>query len=84
MANNTTTFQMFIHESDKKRLIDAIEHVNKDKAFSQSKGMEHYVDYKITKIEGGSVWFGITVSRPFLIFKIGERYSMNKTLNSKG
>lgn len=73
-----TKFNMFVNIEDKDRLISVLRIINADSYFSESRGLDHFVRFELGTVKGDKQWFKIEVSRPFLIFKIGEKYAKTK------
>jgi hypothetical protein len=81
--SSATTFSMFIHKRDEKTLVRALTLTKENEGISHKVGVSsHYVNFerqpdhpRTNNSSPDSIWYKITVSRPFLIFKIGELYN---------
>lgn len=72
-----TQFTMYVDVKNEEILATAIRNVNKKTIISIKENIEkHSAEYQVFKRDGHKAWFHITVSRPFLIFKIAEEYTL--------
>lgn len=78
-SEQETTFNMYVFSDNTEKLIDVINYVNKNTQISVMEGISiHYAKYSLHWAGvSGKTWFKITVSRPFLAFKIGEVYALS-------
>lgn len=82
-SSSETTFPMFIHPENERALIAALQYVHAKKELSTRVGVEkHYVEFErqpnhppTNNSNPNSIWYSIKVSRPYLIFIIGQEYA---------